>query len=385
MNHQIFKSLLLIACVVAQLNAIDQDFASSSSTEIKKVQLKMPDLSDENIIGYGVGIRPYRESGIRLESMRVQNKFIVHNYGYGGSGLTLCWGGASEVMDLLQKEINLNPDFSSCKKVAVLGAGVIGLSTAYTLLEQGYQVTIYASEFSPYTTSNIAGGIWSPPTTPKNCSLETKSLYERITDISEKRFMKSISSESPEFQGISWMDIYSFKVMEPKIEVLAHNFQVIEKKETVEVTFDNGLVKIGKTCLGPAIDGRVFLADLSTKIQLKNVQIVERHFKTLDDVLGLDEDMIINCTSFGSRALFDDKEMKGVRGHIIYFKKPENVEYLLAQNVPNSNYWIVMHPWSDRLILGGVWEEGVEDCVLDQNVINTILENGRNFTNGITK
>ncbi len=44
-------------------------------------------------------------------------------------------------------------------KVAVIGAGVIGLTTALKLLENKYNVTVYASELSPFTTSDLSGGI----------------------------------------------------------------------------------------------------------------------------------------------------------------------------------------------------------------------------------
>jgi len=50
------------------------------------------------------------------------------------------------------------------KKVAVIGAGVIGLSTALRLQEEipGLQVSVIAEKFSPETTSDGAAGIWGP-------------------------------------------------------------------------------------------------------------------------------------------------------------------------------------------------------------------------------
>ncbi len=45
------------------------------------------------------GLRPSRKEGVRLEleKMKLGDKDvkIVHNYGHGGSGVTLCWGCAS--------------------------------------------------------------------------------------------------------------------------------------------------------------------------------------------------------------------------------------------------------------------------------------------------
>jgi D-amino-acid oxidase len=51
---------------------------------------------------------------------------------------------------------------ASQRPILVLGAGVIGLSTAIRLREAGHPVTIWASELPPHTTSNIAAAIWYP-------------------------------------------------------------------------------------------------------------------------------------------------------------------------------------------------------------------------------
>lgn len=42
-----------------------------------------------------VGLRPYRERNVRLEHQRGTR--VIHNYGHGGSGVTLSWGCAAEV------------------------------------------------------------------------------------------------------------------------------------------------------------------------------------------------------------------------------------------------------------------------------------------------
>jgi glycine/D-amino acid oxidase-like deaminating enzyme len=48
-----------------------------------------------------VGLRPYRSRGVRLE--RDTGTCIIHNYGHGGSGVTLSWGCALEVVDRIEQ------------------------------------------------------------------------------------------------------------------------------------------------------------------------------------------------------------------------------------------------------------------------------------------
>ncbi len=47
-----------------------------------------------------VGLRPFRAGGARLEVDKSDSR-IVHNYGHGGSGITLSWGCAAEVANLV--------------------------------------------------------------------------------------------------------------------------------------------------------------------------------------------------------------------------------------------------------------------------------------------
>ena len=50
------------------------------------------------------------------------------------------------------------------QRICVIGAGVIGVSSAVRVLDSvpGSEVTIVADKFSPFTTSDVAGGFWEP-------------------------------------------------------------------------------------------------------------------------------------------------------------------------------------------------------------------------------
>lgn len=51
-----------------------------------------------------VGLRPVRPQNVRLE--RESGTRIVHNYGHGGSGVTLSWGCAAEVVELVESMLS---------------------------------------------------------------------------------------------------------------------------------------------------------------------------------------------------------------------------------------------------------------------------------------
>lgn len=55
-----------------------------------------------------VGLRPLRTSGVRLERDDISMATgvpIIHNYGHGGSGITLHWGCAQEAVSLARQEL----------------------------------------------------------------------------------------------------------------------------------------------------------------------------------------------------------------------------------------------------------------------------------------
>ena len=51
------------------------------------------------IVGHWVGLRPFRENEVRVESKKLEDgRVVISNYGHGGSGFTLCFGCADEVV-----------------------------------------------------------------------------------------------------------------------------------------------------------------------------------------------------------------------------------------------------------------------------------------------
>ena len=61
----------------------------------------VPELRGAKVLGHRVGLRPARPS-VRLEATRAPTgERVVHCYGHGGAGVTLSWGCAEEVADLV--------------------------------------------------------------------------------------------------------------------------------------------------------------------------------------------------------------------------------------------------------------------------------------------
>jgi D-amino-acid oxidase len=77
------------------------DPAQAAAIQARAAQLE-PALAEVAPFGHAVGLRPVRPQ-VRLDlEERPGGRRVVHNYGHGGSGVTLSWGCADEVVALLR-------------------------------------------------------------------------------------------------------------------------------------------------------------------------------------------------------------------------------------------------------------------------------------------
>jgi D-amino-acid oxidase len=90
-------------CVFGGTNDVSSKLAIDPATTDRIVRecSRVLKIDKPNVLAERVGLRPFRKSGVRLE----RNKFgdsrtVIHNYGHGGSGFTLSWGCARDVLEM---------------------------------------------------------------------------------------------------------------------------------------------------------------------------------------------------------------------------------------------------------------------------------------------
>jgi D-amino-acid oxidase len=90
-------------CVFGGTNNLSSDLAADPATTDRIVAecSRVLNIEKPNVLAERVGLRPFRKSGVRLERDQLSDgRTVIHNYGHGGSGFTLSWGCAREVVDL---------------------------------------------------------------------------------------------------------------------------------------------------------------------------------------------------------------------------------------------------------------------------------------------
>src|SRR5437764_14821019 len=158
-----------------------------------------PVIADQSrIIRTMAGLRPYRRQGFVVRLEQLGEKRLVHNYGHGGGGITLSWGSSK-----LATELGLQ---GHSGPVAVVGSGVMGLSTARLVQEAGFPVTIYSAALPPDTTSNIAGGQFHPSAVfhEGQVTPEFMTQFAKALEYSWRRFQIMVGED----YGIRWLPTY---------------------------------------------------------------------------------------------------------------------------------------------------------------------------------
>ncbi|KAI4121378.1 MAG: hypothetical protein LQ347_006880, partial [Umbilicaria vellea] len=59
-----------------------------------------------SIVRHGVGLRPLREGGVRLEKEKIGGVWIVHNYGHGGYGYQSSYGCSQDAVKLVEEALD---------------------------------------------------------------------------------------------------------------------------------------------------------------------------------------------------------------------------------------------------------------------------------------
>jgi D-amino-acid oxidase len=88
--------------------------------------------------------------------------------------------------------------------------------------------------------------------------------------------------------------------------------------------------------------------------------------------LALNETVIVNCLGLGARCVPGDPAVMPIRGQLVVCEpapRPFFIDHALGYVISRR----------DRLLLGGTFEEGVEEAAPEEQTCRRILENHRRF------
>jgi D-amino-acid oxidase len=320
-------------------------------------------ISWDRIIRTTIGLRPHRPSGFVLRAEALDGKTLIHNFGHGGSGMSLSWGTASMATDLAMPH--------SERKAAVMGSGVVGLTSARELQRHGFDVTIYAATVPPDTTSNMSLAGWTPTSGLVDNNLRTAAWDAQVRQAARIAYRRLQLLIGPRY-GVTWVTQYQ---PTDSNEAPRPNPNPILPAE----------LQGPRVVLGPGehpfptqyciereemrIEPSIYLDALMNDFLNWGGKVVIRKFDTPRDVAALSENVIVNCTGLGSKALFNDPELMPLKGQLVVLIPQPEITYGTtgaARQLPPDAGFVHMMPRSDGIILGGTslrdnWSLDVEE------------------------
>lgn len=337
--------------------------AAPAGTRRRRVNLAPVECSMDRIIRTTVGLRPHRDSGFLLRAERLDDKTVIHHFGHGGAGMTLSWGTAWLAAELALAHAE--------RRAAVIGCGIIGLTSARQLQRRGFDVTIYAMAVPPDTTSNLSFASFTPTSglvSPERRTPEWDEQFRRAVKIA---YLEHQLLAGPRY-GVSWINEYRLSDNIPPAlppipwSPLTDNFPD-------DVNVGSVLLLPGEHPFGtryatqhPTIrfEPSIYLDALMRDVIGFGGRIVIRTFATPRDLMSLAEPLIVNCTGLGAKALFGDPELVPIKGQLTVLVPQPEVTYMVGGMLPRSDGIILNGGMQQR----GAWslepDEAFEESVV---------------------
>jgi D-amino-acid oxidase len=241
--------------------------------------------------------------------------------------------------------------------VTVVGAGVIGLTTALTLEERGHQVRVVAEAVDDATTSAVAGASWFP------YRVGPRERVAHWAAVTRGWFDRLVSDRSAGVDLVTGYEITSDTGLDPAMPWWAAHIQV--DRAPAPVIGAPVAWRFGSACVEPA----QFLAWLASRLRGP----IER--RAVSDLAAEPGDIVVNCTGLASRELIGDDLITALFGQVVITEvgAVDRSVTVTDDRTPDAVFYLI--PRRDELVLGGcslAWPAGFP-LAIDPAITERIL------------
>ena len=223
--------------------------------------------------------------------------------------------------------------------IAVVGAGVIGLTTAIRLLEAGFDVTVLSRDHPTETVSAVAAAYWHPfAVAPEHRVLPWARTTYRVsrrlaTDPSSGVCFKPLRKYYPAGEANTyWMNA-------------AGGYHRLPPEVLPEGATEGYELNV------PVMDSSRFVPFLVTWVEDLGGAISLEEVESLASLSGR-FDLVVNCAGLGARHLAEDTSVAPIRGQVLRVSNPDQLEpTVISFDVGWEKTYIV--PRVSDCILGG--------------------------------
>jgi D-amino-acid oxidase len=228
-------------------------------------------------------------------------------------------------------------------RVIVLGAGVVGLTTAVRLLEAGCEVRVVAAATVEATTSYVAAGVWFPTHVgpPDKVAVWGRRALEVLADQARNAVPGVVMRES--------LALYRQAPGRPDWTAA-----VGQVREAAAAELPPGYSH-GLRFAVPQADMPAYLPWLMRRVRDLGGEIVTRRVTALAELTEAGTDAVVNCPGLAARDLVGDRSVYPVRGQIVRVANPGITMSVRDEFHPAGRAYV--HPRDRDCILGGTLDE----------------------------
>jgi D-amino-acid oxidase len=230
--------------------------------------------------------------------------------------------------------------------IVVVGAGVVGLSTAISLAEAGLSTRVVAAEPPSRVTSVAAGALWGPV----RCGPDDRCLAWAQTGLEE---LTALADEpSAGVHQSHGRSVSRAAETPPAWAGLLPDLRLLDAAER-PAGFSSGW-----SYTAPAVSMPVYLEYLLNRYAARGGSV---EYATVSSLTAVDAPVVVNCTGIGARSLVPDESVVPVRGQVVVVQNPGISEFYIDHGADDTPDYVYAFPHDDVVILGGTAEEGASD------------------------
>ena len=244
-------------------------------------------------------------------------------------------------------------------RVIVLGAGVVGLTSAVRLLEAGCDVQVVAAGAVEATTSYVAAGVWFPTHVgpPDKVARWGSVALDVLADQARDSVPGVVLRES--------LALYRRPPGRPDWTA-----SVGPVREAGPAELPPGY-KYGLRFAVPQAEMPVYLPWLMDRVRDLGGEIVTRQVGALPELFGAGVDAVVNCPGLAARELVGDLSVYPVRGQVVRVANPGITMSVRDEFHPAGRAYV--HPRAGDCVLGGTFDEDQWDTEPDPATAEAII------------
>jgi len=226
------------------------------------------------------------------------------------------------------------------ESVAIIGAGVSGLTCGVVFAENGYRTVVFAKEVGQQTTSGAAAAVWFP--------YDAEPL-EKVIRWALQTFAVLTDLARVKGAGVSMIELGQFsRTGEIQIPDWATPLGASAVATDLWPVFKSGF-----SLRVPLTDTTIYLDYLANRFRNARGSITANvHFERLEDV-DRQFDLVINCAGIGARELVQDVDLEPHRGQVALVPGIENLSSAIVCDDAPLMYAI---PRTNDCVFGGTNE-----------------------------